>query len=62
MNYMKGIGGVYRLPEFAFIPQDPGNRDWVSYLRWLEQGNNPIDNDMPPPATGNPVAGPPMST
>jgi hypothetical protein len=54
MNYMKGIGGVYRLPEFSFIPQDPENRDWVAYLAWLAEGNVPLDNDMPLPANGKP--------
>ena len=23
----------------AFIPNDPENRDWVAYQKWLEYGN-----------------------
>jgi hypothetical protein len=25
----------------SYIPNDPGNRDWVEYQEWLAQGNTP---------------------
>jgi hypothetical protein len=32
---------IKRLSDGAFIPNDPGNRDYREYLDWLEAGNTP---------------------
>jgi hypothetical protein len=33
---------IQRLEDGACIPKDEGNRDYRSYLEWLEQGNTPL--------------------
>lgn len=33
-------GGVLR-NDGAFIPENPRNRDWQGYLKWLAEGNTP---------------------
>lgn len=33
---------IKRLPDDAFIPNDPGNVDWQAYQEWLSQGNTPL--------------------
>ena len=43
--------GVYRLTDNAFIPFDPANTDYQAYLRWLEEGNEPLPADEPAPPT-----------
>ena len=33
--------GVIRLIDNTFIPDDPSNRDWQEYQKWLAEGNSP---------------------
>jgi hypothetical protein len=33
---------ILRLTDNAFIPFDPANTDYQEYLRWLEEGNEPL--------------------
>jgi hypothetical protein len=41
-NYLKGIK---RTTDNAFIPFDPANTDYQTYLKWLEEGNEPLPAD-----------------
>jgi len=38
---------VKRLEDSAFIPFDPDNTDYQDYLRWREEGNEPLPADEP---------------
>jgi hypothetical protein len=40
---------IKRLSDGAFIPNDPGNRDYREYLDWVEAGNTPEPAPAPPP-------------
>jgi hypothetical protein len=40
---------IKRLSDGAFIPNDPGNRDYRDYLDWLDAGNTPEPAPAPPP-------------
>jgi len=37
---------VLRILDNAFIPFDPGNSDYQSYLEWLAEGNTPLPPDQ----------------
>ena len=39
--------GVLCLSNKAFIPFDPANTDYQAYLKWLEDGNEPLPADEP---------------
>jgi hypothetical protein len=52
MTYQLTSGdGILRISDNAYIPQDPGNRDYREYLDWLDAGNTP-EPAPPPPAPG----------
>ena len=38
---------IKRLSDNAFIPFDPANTDYQAYLKWLEEGNQPLPADTP---------------
>jgi hypothetical protein len=44
-SYVSNIVGVIRVSDTAFIPFDPANTDYQAYLKWLEEGNEPLPAD-----------------
>jgi len=50
MTYQLTTGtSILRTTDGAFIPNDPGNRDYREYLEYLEAGNTPEPAPAPPP-------------
>lgn len=50
MTYQLTSGDtIIRLSDNAFIPADPGNRDYREYLEFLEAGGVPEPAPAPPP-------------
>ena len=43
-DYITGVETqvIKRLSDNAFIPFDPANTDYQAYLKWLEEGNQPV--------------------
>lgn len=39
--------GVFKKDENLFIPNDPLNRHWQEYQKWLSEGNTPDPKDIP---------------
>lgn len=40
---------IKRIADNAFIPFDPASSDYQAYLKWLDEGNEPLPADIPPP-------------
>jgi hypothetical protein len=49
MYQLTASTSIKRLADNAFIPNDPGNRDFAAYTAWLEAGNTPEPAPAPPP-------------
>jgi len=50
MNYqLTNSTTIIRLTDNAYIPNDPGNRDYQDYLQWVSQGNEPLPYVPPTP-------------
>jgi hypothetical protein len=44
-KYIENQTSVIRLSDMACIPFDPANTDYQAYLKWLEEGNEPLPAD-----------------
>ena len=42
-------GTILRLADNAWIPPDPANTDYATFLAWLEAGNTPEPAPIPVP-------------
>jgi hypothetical protein len=41
------VSSAQRLADNAFIPFDPANTDYQTYLEWIAEGNEPLPADEP---------------
>ncbi len=41
-SFEKNPVAILRLSDKASIPFDPANTDYQAYLKWLEEGNQPL--------------------
>ena len=48
MYKLNPFGGVQRLSDGAFIPEDERNADWRAYKEWCAKGNEPFAADYEP--------------
>ncbi|WP_082561395.1 phage tail assembly chaperone [Pseudomonas sp. Root569] len=42
VQYKLSPAGVQRLPDGIFIPQDIGNKDWLNYVSWVDDGGETL--------------------
>jgi len=47
INEVAPSQAIKRLSDNAFIPFDNQNVDYVAYLAWLAEGNEPLPADQP---------------
>jgi hypothetical protein len=45
INLDMPVHSVIRILDGALIPFDPANTDYQAYLKWLEEGNEPLPAD-----------------
>ena len=48
MYQLTTTGSIFRFADNAYIPPNPGNRDYQEYLGWLDAGNTPEPAPLPP--------------
>ena len=39
------VSVIKRIADNAYIPFDPANTDYQAYLKWLDEGNEPLPPD-----------------
>lgn len=42
LAYRFTVAGVQRMTDLVFVPEDMGNKDWVSYLEWVADGGQTL--------------------
>lgn len=42
LAYKFTVAGVQRMTDLVFVPEDMGNKDWVSYLEWVADGGQTL--------------------